>query len=754
MSDLTTVVMNDSVSDNMSHTNVSSSDVNMPEDLKREPGHHEDEKPSKKPRQLELTDMVRAMQGETSAPAGAWADSVSASSTGVPILPLSTSQTTHAQHQQIPSTQLQQQSQHTPASHQHQSPSPYEVMQGQQNEPPEDELHDDVSVASTLDYESQLLLLHPTGHDSLNMYTCTFASDLPATTNNKQAVIVHDMNVLSEKEIKAHWPLVESSLRKELGTFGELKTFRVIPRSTGKNVMTSKWIFKWKLIEGKKAVKGRLTVRGFQDKEQDMPTYASTATRWGQRIVCSVAAIRKWRLFTADVSSAFLQGFTFADLAKLTGEKCREACFTVPGWCAQYIRELPGFDMYDHEKHVLEMLKPVYGLKDAPRAWRLRLDVELRSLGGKPLLLDPSLYVWRTVDKKLRMIMSTHVDDLKGAGEEELAQHVCSKLSLVFGKLKIEQWHFEHCGITHTQDKETWAVTLCQAHYVEQLRVMKIPSLGSDSDALSVEDHHAFRSLLGAVSWLTQTRMDICVYVCALQRVAHCPLIAHAKQLNRLVKHIRRKVAPLVFQHMSGPMRVQVISDSAFRKEDSSGLAMRGAVIGLCMHHHESPGGVFHVLEFYSRKQKRVTRSTFAAELHALADAIEMGRLIRSAILEVTHGAENAFALSSLEGCSSSPWLEACVDAKSVYTALAAMDVSVPTEASLILVLLQLRELLMSGSLTALWWINTETMVADGMNKGTVKRDALLALGAGRWTAFGDMERYIHPKVARETRSK
>eukprot|EP00971_Amphidinium_carterae_P056437 1114969-Amphidinium_carterae.1 len=80
------------------------------------------------------------------------------------------------------------------------------------------------------------------------------------------------------------------------------------------------------------------------------------------------------------------------------------------------------------------------------------------------------------------------------------------------------------------------------------------------------------------------------------------------------------------------------------------------------------------------------------------------------------------------------------------------MDVSVPTEASLILVLLQLRELLMAGALTALWWINTETMVADGMNKGTVKRDALLALGAGQWEAFGDMERYMHPKVASSIR--
>eukprot|EP00971_Amphidinium_carterae_P330165 6463041-Amphidinium_carterae.2 len=277
-----------------------------------------------------------------------------------------------------------------------------------------------------------------------------------------------------------------------------------------------------------------------------MHTYASTATRWGQRIVCSVAAIRKWKLFAAHVSLALVQGFTFADLAKLTGDRCRVACFTVPTWCAAYIRELPGCSVCDTETHVLEMLKPIYDLKDAPRAWRLRLDVELPSLGGKPLLLDPSRsrYVWRTPDRKLRMISSTHIDDLKGAGEEELTQHVCSKLSSVLGKLKIEQWHFEHSGITHTQDKSTWSVTLSQAQYAEQLRLMRVPSGGSECDALCAEDHHAYRSLLGAVSCLTQTRMDICVYVCALQRVAHCPLVAHANSSIDLVSTFVERLRP------------------------------------------------------------------------------------------------------------------------------------------------------------------------------------------------------------------
>eukprot|EP00971_Amphidinium_carterae_P330166 6463041-Amphidinium_carterae.3 len=153
-------------------------------------------------------------------------------SSHVPILPLSSHPS--------PQSGAQQPQQHqATTSHQEQSQPPYEVMQGLQNESLEDDFQDANSVASTLDYDSPLLVLQSTGLDCFNLHTCSFASDLPATTNNKQAVIVHDMNVLSEMEVKAHWPLVEASLRKELGTFGEMKSFRVIPRSSGRNVMTS-----------------------------------------------------------------------------------------------------------------------------------------------------------------------------------------------------------------------------------------------------------------------------------------------------------------------------------------------------------------------------------------------------------------------------------------------------------------------------------------------------------------------------------
>ena len=80
------------------------------------------------------------------------------------------------------------------------------------------------------------------------------------------------------------------------------------------------------------------------------------------------------------------------------------------------------------------------------------------------------------------------------------------------------------------------------------------------------------------------------------------------------VKWVKRRKCPLRYAKLQSPFRIVVISDSAFRKEDKTGLAMRGAIVGIAEQHQTHPGGKIHVIEFYARKQRRVVRSTFSAE--------------------------------------------------------------------------------------------------------------------------------------------
>lgn len=55
--------------------------------------------------------------------------------------------------------------------------------------------------------------------------------------------------------------------------------------------------------------------------------------------------------------------------------------------------------------------------------------------------------------------MSSHVDDLKGGGDDEIRDRVLQKWEREFGKLKIQYGEFECIGIMHEQapvSKEIW----------------------------------------------------------------------------------------------------------------------------------------------------------------------------------------------------------------------------------------------------------------------------------------------------------
>ena len=117
--------------------------------------------------------------------------------------------------------------------------------------------------------------------------------------------------------------------------------------------------------------KCRLTVRGFNDKFQDLDTYAGTTSRSGQRIVNAVGAENdKFILFSFDVSQAFAKGWTFEELSKLTGTSCRAVQFDVPKADLDCLNQIRGFEHFNPAIDIFTMLKPTYGLKDAPRAWR------------------------------------------------------------------------------------------------------------------------------------------------------------------------------------------------------------------------------------------------------------------------------------------------------------------------------------------------------------------------------------------------
>ena len=78
-----------------------------------------------------------------------------------------------------------------------------------------------------------------------------------------------------------------------------------------------------------------------------------------------------------------------------------------------------------------------------------------------------------------------------------------------------------------------------------------------------------------------------------------------------------------------------------------------------------------------------------------------------------------------LEELALDPPLEVAIDARGVYDAIEASDCADPGECSLKLLLLSVRDRLAHGQISTLWWVDTRSMLADGLTKGGVERTLL-----------------------------
>ena len=99
-------------------------------------------------------------------------------------------------------------------------------------------------------------------------------------------------------------------------------------------------------------------------------------------------------LFSVDVSQAFAKGMTFKELsAPTTGLELREVQFDIPHNDLEILRQILAFKGYDPLQECLNMIKPVYGLKDAPRAWRKKLhQVLIAWMSCRQLDAEPELH--------------------------------------------------------------------------------------------------------------------------------------------------------------------------------------------------------------------------------------------------------------------------------------------------------------------------------------------------------------------------
>ncbi|CAI7741379.1 unnamed protein product [Closterium sp. NIES-53] len=187
---------------------------------------------------------------------------------------------------------------------------------------------------------------------------------------------------------------------RELKALEERNTWKVVPASVARNktILTGKWVFRIKTkADGTiEKFKARWVVRGFdQEQGQDFTeTFAPVSRHTSLRILLAVAAMKKKKLRQIDVANAFLYAPVDAEI----------------------FVELP-HGTHGNPNQVCQLLKSLYGIKQAPRLWQQHLHTRLTRIGFRQLPHDQGMY--RLTKGADYILLIVYVDDLLYIGSTD-----------------------------------------------------------------------------------------------------------------------------------------------------------------------------------------------------------------------------------------------------------------------------------------------------------------------------------------------
>jgi hypothetical protein len=182
------------------------------------------------------------------------------------------------------------------------------------------------------------------------------------------------------------------AMQEELNNFTRNEVWHLVPCSN-QNVVGTKWVFRKKQDEHGVVTrnKARLVAKGYsQVQGLDFgETYAPIARLESIRILLAYTTYHGFKLYQMDVKSVFLNGPIKEEV---------------------YVEQPPNFEDSEYPNHVCKLSKPLYGLKQASRAWYECLRDFLITNGFKVGKADPTLFT-KTIANDL-FVCQIYVDDI------------------------------------------------------------------------------------------------------------------------------------------------------------------------------------------------------------------------------------------------------------------------------------------------------------------------------------------------------
>ncbi|GJU33441.1 putative ribonuclease H-like domain-containing protein [Tanacetum coccineum] len=391
------------------------------------------------------------------------------------------------------------------------------------------------------------------------------------------------------------------AMQEELLQFKLQQVWVLVDLPNGAKVIGTKWVYRNKKDERGVVVrnKARLVAQGHRQEEgiDYDEVFAPVARLEAIRLFLAFASYMGFIVYQMDVKSAFLYGTIEEEV---------------------YVSQPPGFVDPDHPKKVYKVVKALYGLHQAPRAWYATLSTFLEKHGYRRGTIDKTLFIKK--DKKDIILVQIYVDDIifgstKKSWSDEFEALMKGRFQMsamgeltFFLGLQVKQ---SQEGIFISQDK--YVAEILKKFDFESVKSAITPMetkapLAQDEGGPDV-DLHLYRSMIGCLMYLTASRPDIMYAVCACSRFQVTPKVSHLYAVKRIFKYIKGKPKLGLWYPRESPLDLVAYSDSDYaaanldRKSTTGGCQFLGR----------------RLISWQCKKQTIVATSTTEAEYVAAA---------------------------------------------------------------------------------------------------------------------------------------
>ncbi|GJS65771.1 putative ribonuclease H-like domain-containing protein [Tanacetum coccineum] len=282
------------------------------------------------------------------------------------------------------------------------------------------------------------------------------------------------------------------------------------------------------------------------------------------------ASYMEFIVYQMDVKSAFLYGTIDEEV---------------------YMSQPPGLIDPKFPKKVYKVVKALYGLHQAPKAWYATLSTFLLKSGYRRGTIEKTLFIKK--DKNDIMLVQVYVDDIifsstKRSWCDELEALMNSKFQMIsigeltlFLGLQVKQ---KEDGIFISQDK--YVAEILKKFDFASVKTVNTPietqkPLTKDEEAVDV-DVHLYRSMIGSLMYLTASRPDIMFAVCACSRFQVTPKTSHLHAVKRIFRYLKGKPKLSLWYPRVSSFDLEAYSDSDYaganldRKSTTGGCQFLG----------------------------------------------------------------------------------------------------------------------------------------------------------------------------------